>query len=335
MAFLFINFYTMIINILKDEKNSIPYRPIFAKEIWVISAIILQQMIYRFNWTKFYKFIEPCKNELYREWDSWTEELWLSKFEFTNWLKKIWFKLGQFENVITKDEAIVIYYTDNNRVTWYDLNLDNLEKFINKCYSQVENVDLLSKWRNLTYQVSEETWFTNTISNNTTNNTTSNQTCKKEINNNNDEFNNQDCNKEEIINKGSVIVDCNKEKERKKKEITFDLEAMFEWFYNTYPRRVQKVAAKKAFFKAMKCDNDIWLLAYAVKKFAKHVAENKLDLKFVKHPAAYLNQEVFRDFEDEFKNLQQKEESVQQLSQQVESTTEENYNTKFKRNYEN
>ena len=131
----------------------------------------------------------------------------------------------------------------------------------------------------------------------------SNQTCKEEINNNDDEFNNQDCNKEEIINKGSVIVDCNKEKERKKKEITFDLEAMFEWFYNNYPRRVQKVAAKKAFFKAMKCDNDIWLLAYAVKKFAKHVAENKLDLKFVKHPAAYLNQEVFRDFEDEFKKF--------------------------------
>ena len=165
----------------------------------------------------------------------------------------------------------------------------------------------------------------------------SNQTCKGEKENSNqdcnNELNNQDC-KDIIINKETVIVDCKDKKERKKKEITFDLKAMFEWFYNSYPRRVQKVAAKKAFFKAMKCDNDIWLLAYAVKKFAKHVAENKLDLKFVKHPAAYLNQEVFRDFEEEFKLTQQTQQKLESTQEVTQQDSEQSYNVKFKRNYE-
>ncbi len=169
----------IIFNILKWEKNSIPYRPEVAKEIWVIPAIILQQMIYRWNWEKFYKFIEPSKNEKYREWDSWTEELWLTKFEFTNNLKKIAFKLGKNKNEIKKEDALIIYYTDSNRLTWYDINLDNISKLLNKCYSANY---LVSKetWFTKENKESkftkekEETWFTNHIQKNTTKNTTNN-----------------------------------------------------------------------------------------------------------------------------------------------------------------
>jgi len=137
----------IIFNILQGEKNSIPYRPEIAREIWVIPAIILQQMIYRRNWKKFYKFTEPCEHELYKPGDSWTEELWLTKFEFTNNLKKIGFKLWKTKNQIKKEDALIIYYTDSNRLTWYELNLDNIFKLLKKCYD-------------FTYLVNQETWFT-------------------------------------------------------------------------------------------------------------------------------------------------------------------------------
>ena len=132
---------------MQGEKNSIPYRPEIAREIWVIPAIILQQMIYRRNWKKFYKFTEPAQHELYKEGDSWTEELWFTKFEFTNNLKKIAFKLWKNKNEIKKEDALIIYYTDSNRLTWYELNLDNISKLLEKCYD-------------LTYLVNQETWFT-------------------------------------------------------------------------------------------------------------------------------------------------------------------------------
>jgi len=157
----------IIFNLLKWEKNSIPYRPEVAREIWVVPAIILQQMIYRWSWDKFYKFTEPSKSEKYREWDSWTEELWLTKFEFTNNLKKIWFKLWKTKNDIKKEDALIIYYTDSNRLTWYTLNLDNICDLLNKCYNSNYLVNKESEYT----KVGEESEDTINTENNTKNTT--------------------------------------------------------------------------------------------------------------------------------------------------------------------
>jgi len=157
----------VLFNILQWEKNSIPYRPEVAREIWVVSAIILQQMIYRRNWKKFYKFTEPSKNEKYRGWDSWTEELWMNIKQFKNNLKKIAFKLGKTKNEIEKENALIIYYTDSNRLTWYELNLDNIYKLLNKCYM----TNYLVNDKREDSIVNDKREDTNTIQKNTTENT--------------------------------------------------------------------------------------------------------------------------------------------------------------------
>ena len=160
---------SQLLDILRGEKNSIPYRPEIAKEIWVISSIILQQMIYRWWQWEFYKFTWPCKHELYKEWDSWCEELWLSKFEFTNWLKKIAFKLWKTENTIIKEKALIIYYRNSNWLTFFKLQEDKINDLLNKCYNSTSlvnkeswftkennNIDLLSYTKNTSENTTEE-----------------------------------------------------------------------------------------------------------------------------------------------------------------------------------
>lgn len=126
----------MKLNILKEDSKIILYRPPIWKEIWIIPSMILMQMIYWYGkkWKKFYKFIWPSSHELYNEWDSWSEELWISADVFSDNLKKIWFKLWKNKNLINKEDALIIYYTDSNRLTYYELQLKNIEKLLDKCY---------------------------------------------------------------------------------------------------------------------------------------------------------------------------------------------------------
>lgn len=155
-----------LINFLNDRENKVIYDKNLRKITWSLtSAILLQQCIYwseKNKWNKFFKFIEPCNHELYKEWDSWCEELWFSKKEF-NWaIKKIWFKLWKNnKNEISKEEAIIIYYTDSSRVTWYSINYDLLNKLLNGIYlvSDKRSLSIVSDKRELT-TVSDKRWFT-------------------------------------------------------------------------------------------------------------------------------------------------------------------------------
>jgi len=304
--------------ILDDLLSSDAYTPVnksIARNLWFITAWYFWELIRQRK--RFWQ------EEFFFSQKDMFEELWISEHQQRECVK-----------VLLQNELISVVKKWVPARYWFKINdssvLEKLKHWCSKNWSTSP-----SKSGALLIRINNNN-DNNNISSFNKEDISSNQTCKGEEKNNqdcNNELNNQDC-KDIIINKETVIVDCKDKKERKKKEITFDLEAMFEWFYNSYPRRVQRVAAKKAFLKTMKCDNDIWLLAYAVKKFAKHVADNKVDLKFVKHPAAYLNQEVFRDFEEEFnltQQTQQKLESTQQVTQQ---DSEEDYNIKFKRNYE-
>jgi len=70
------------------------YSPIVAQATGSIkTAILLDRMEYWFkvkSWKgEFHKFMEPCDNTLYREGDSWTEELGMSSRSITNALKPI------------------------------------------------------------------------------------------------------------------------------------------------------------------------------------------------------------------------------------------------------
>jgi hypothetical protein len=136
---------------INDDISTIAYRPKLTKITGsVLSAILLQQMMYwakRMN-NKFYKFMQPCKHPLYKEGQSWCEELGFTKAEFETALRKIAFKLGKrkdpkpkkeeskYKSVssISKEEALIIYYTDANRVTWYSVNWNAVNEKLNEIY---------------------------------------------------------------------------------------------------------------------------------------------------------------------------------------------------------
>lgn len=131
------------IDMFNQREHCIIYDKRLALLTWSInSAILLQQIIYWHwkQWWTFYKFTNKCSHRLYKSWDSWCEELWFTVREFETAIKMIWFKLWKNKNEIEKDSAPVIYYTDSDRVTYYTLNVDILNKLLNVIY--LVNADL-------------------------------------------------------------------------------------------------------------------------------------------------------------------------------------------------
>ncbi len=78
--------------LLSFAQKSIPYikelRPIVGS---VTACILWQQLDFHFAKKPegFYKFLESCNNNAYKEGDSWTQELGFSKEEFRTAFKKI------------------------------------------------------------------------------------------------------------------------------------------------------------------------------------------------------------------------------------------------------
>jgi len=134
---------TNTINILSNV-GTLLYRPELRKITGSVnSAILLNQAIFRWvtNGSKeFYKFKEPCSHELYHNGDSWCEELGFSREEFDTALAKIGFKKGTPpKNQVPQspEEALIIYYTDDLRLTRYSVNPALLEKLLNPLYLNV------------------------------------------------------------------------------------------------------------------------------------------------------------------------------------------------------
>ncbi len=171
-----------IVDIIGSDRNIIPYRPELRKIAGTINAtILLQQMIYYCSGSKdnkFYKFRAPCSHENYRDGDSWTEKLGFSLDEFDSALSKIAFKLGNCKNKLSKEEALVHYYTDKQRYTWYSVNMEQLEKQLSSLYlvngesqdikvnresqftKKMEKPNLLNNLENPIYPVNRETPIT-------------------------------------------------------------------------------------------------------------------------------------------------------------------------------
>ncbi len=135
-----------------------------------------------FFWSKtgifkpFYKFKQPCNHKWYKKGDSWIEHLKITREKFDNAIKKIGTKItkGISKKEIFKKmkfNTLVIYWTDKNRVTYYQLNenmvlvlMDKLlncpsDKFKKALYIETlyitytdnrtkKNIDILSDERN-------------------------------------------------------------------------------------------------------------------------------------------------------------------------------------------
>lgn len=113
--------------LLAMDKTVILYRPQYNEFTGSpLATILLGQIAYW--WDKsgakpFFKFKEPCDHNLYREGDSWCEELGFSRRLFDSALKSL------------EAEGLVTHKVDRNRLTWYTLNVTLLTEKMVKLYS--------------------------------------------------------------------------------------------------------------------------------------------------------------------------------------------------------
>jgi hypothetical protein len=152
----------IFLELLAEDKSVISYRKRFAMALdSAMAALLLQQMIHLWKLKgrrPFYKFRLPCQHALYEPDDSWVEEMEWSKNEFDSALKVIGTKIvrgvsksdmlatefperktgeadsSYYDRLQVAFSRLVIYWTDSNRLTWYQVNEDLLGKFINRIY---------------------------------------------------------------------------------------------------------------------------------------------------------------------------------------------------------
>lgn len=145
------------INIIADDKDLIVYRKNLRELCKSVTATILfSQLLYWFKRTKnqpFYKFIQPCNQNEYKQGDSWTEELGFSYLEFTSAFSQIGKKYNS-KTEMKSDEKINDYmfyaYTDKiERKTYYHINLKLIENNLSNLYNSEIKNDISPKVGNL------------------------------------------------------------------------------------------------------------------------------------------------------------------------------------------
>jgi hypothetical protein len=164
------NFYSAgkaLFNAIAGDGRFIVVRPELVKHFGSANVTMLfSRLLFWADVSKgapFYKFKEPCGHELYREGDSWTEELGLEHRAIKTALDKIGYKKGEAsrkkiaadiakvkgaeataEDVKREEksrisEALVTYYTDRDRVTWYEVNMVAVSKVLDRVYLVLPN----------------------------------------------------------------------------------------------------------------------------------------------------------------------------------------------------
>lgn len=174
-----------IISRIVAEKQ-IVYRPsLKAVTGSTNGAILLQQISYWWYVSgekPFYKFLQSCQNALYKDGDSWVEELEFSYSEIQAALEKFALKIVSGTK---KSEAIenypVIYWTDSNRTTWWQFNPDTFERLYSEAIQLKANSPkpnsgkvnyLVTSKTPITYETDETpiTFITETTTENNTEN---------------------------------------------------------------------------------------------------------------------------------------------------------------------
>lgn len=156
------------LTLIAEDREVVSYRPRLNKMTGSVTAtILLQQILFRWkhNGCKpFYKFYAPCQHSQYREGDSWQEEIGFTRREFESARDAIAEKVttGTSKTELRKT-AIVLYWTDREHRTWYDVNADVLNAKLAELYSEpqslsnVQNVQQIENEQNEQQIVSEST----------------------------------------------------------------------------------------------------------------------------------------------------------------------------------
>lgn len=92
----------------------------------ILASLLLQQIVYWWESQEqqpFYKFSAPCQHPAYRLGDSWQEELGFTRTEFETARRRLGRKIqrGDEKNAL-RFGSLVLYWTDRQRLTWYELN---------------------------------------------------------------------------------------------------------------------------------------------------------------------------------------------------------------------
>ncbi|MDA3733607.1 hypothetical protein PBV87_19235 [Niameybacter massiliensis] len=142
--------------ILAKVSNVIPYYP-GLNEITgsVTASILMMQLEYWFAKQEggmFFKFTEPCEHDLYREGDSWLEELNFGKEEFKgafNRIGKCYKSKSQFVNQkdgnLFEGKLYASYYDRQKRLTYYFRNNDFVDKILEEWISNKESIPISKK----------------------------------------------------------------------------------------------------------------------------------------------------------------------------------------------
>lgn len=116
--------------IIANDKNIIPYR----KELNLITggaleSIFLAQLLYWYevnDCNEFFKFREPCEHSLYKEGDSWVEELGLSVKIIDRIIK------------VFKNKGFLTTRTTLDRKTYYKVNIELINELLSEVYTSDE-----------------------------------------------------------------------------------------------------------------------------------------------------------------------------------------------------
>ena len=69
----------------------------------------------------------PCEHDMYKKGESWTEEMGFSRDNINTALKNIAIKkTNKNKHSDLIKNAMIVYYIDRNRVTWYEINEKNI-----------------------------------------------------------------------------------------------------------------------------------------------------------------------------------------------------------------
>lgn len=138
-----------ILRVIAEDKSLVSYRPALNKITGSpMSTIVLQQCLYWWEIkgrSPFYKFRARCRHKSYRKGDSWCEELGMTGTQFDTALKAIAFKRGKSENSIAQEDALIVYFTDNKRLTWYAINETILSKQLKSLYLVIQETSITKK----------------------------------------------------------------------------------------------------------------------------------------------------------------------------------------------
>lgn len=119
--------------IIANDKNIIPYK----KELNLITggaleSIFLAQLLYWYevnDCNEFFKFREPCEHPLYKEGDSWVEELGFSIKIINRIIKSF------------KEKGFLTTRTTVDRVTYYKLNIELIDELLSDIYTSQKVVN--------------------------------------------------------------------------------------------------------------------------------------------------------------------------------------------------